>query len=85
MRARMYPGIYLGCMTNLQGTRKVFDLVTGVVKKPRSVTEFPIPDRVIKMVDAWGKRYQKEERENKVEFLNHQKLKYDWDNDELPD
>jgi len=84
MRAHTYPGIYLGCMTNLQGTRKVFDLLTGVVKKPRSVTEFPIPDRVIKMVDAWGKRYQKEECQNKVKFLNCQKLKYDWENDELP-
>ena len=49
------------------------------------MTEFPIPDRVIGLVDAWGKRYQKEEKENKIEFLNRQKLKYDWDNEELMD
>ena len=43
----------------------MFDLTTGVVKKPRSVTEFVIPDRVIGLVNQWGKIYQKEERENK--------------------
>ena len=85
MRPRTYPAIYLGNTNNVQGTKKVFDLTTGVVKKPRSVTEFPIPDRVIGLVNQWGKRYQKEERENKLEFLNRRKLKFDWDNDELVD
>ena len=63
----------------------MFDLLTGVVKKQECDRVFPIPDRVIGLVDTWGKRYQKEERENKIEFLNRQKLKYDWDNDELMD
>ncbi len=45
-------------------------MVTGVVKKPRSVTPFPMPDRVINIVNAWGRRYQKEEQMNKMEFLN---------------
>ena len=82
-RSRTYPSIYLGPTTNIQGTKKVFDLVTGVVKKPRSVTPFPMPDRVINLVNAWGRRYQKEEQMNKMEFLNRKKLKFDWDNDEL--
>ena len=33
-RSHTYPSIYLGPMTNIQGTKKVFDLVTGVVKIP---------------------------------------------------
>ena len=82
-RSRTFPAIYLGPTTNIQGTKKVFDLKTGVVKKPRSVTRFPCPDRVIALVNAWGRRYQKAERANKIEFLNRQKLKFDWDNDEL--
>ena len=82
-RSRIYPSIYLGPITNIQGTKKVFDLVTGVVEKPRSVTPFPMPDRVINIVNAWGRRYQKEEQLNKMEFLNNKKLKFDWDNDEL--
>ena len=46
MRPCTYPYIYLGTTTNLQGTKKVFDLLTGLVKKPRSLMEFPIPDRL---------------------------------------
>ena len=82
-RSRTYPSIYLGPTTNIQGTKKVFDLKTGVVKKPRTVTRFPCPDRVITLVDTWGRRYQKEERKNKLEFLNRKKLQFDWDNDDL--
>ena len=75
--SRTFPSIYLGPTTNIQGTKKVFDLKTGVVKKPRTVTRFPCPDRVIALVNAWGRRYQKEERANKIKFLNRKKLKFD--------
>ncbi len=30
-----------------------------------------------------GKKYQEEEKKNKLEFLNRLQLQYDWDNDEL--
>ena len=83
MRGRTYASIYLGPTANLQGTKKVFDLKTGAVKKVRTVIMFPLPTRVIDLVNAWGRRYQKEEWSNKLEFLNRQKLKYDWDNDDL--
>ena len=36
----------------------------GVMKNPRSVTSFPMPPNVIKVVNAWGISYQKEEKEN---------------------
>ncbi len=74
MRPHTFPGIYLGPTGNRQETKKVFDLTTGVVKKPRSVTSFPMPANVIKLVNAWGNSYQKEEKVNKLEFLNLQKF-----------
>jgi len=73
----------LGVTGNIQGTKKVFDLVTGTVKKPTSVTVFLMPDRVISQVNTWGKKYQEEEKKNKLEFLNCVQLQYDWDNDKL--
>jgi hypothetical protein len=57
-----FAGIYLGVIGNIQGTKKVFNLKTGTVKKPRSVTVLPISDMVIKQVDTWGKKYQEEEK-----------------------
>ena len=68
MRPYTFPGIYLGPTRNLQGMKKVFGLNTGVVKKPRSVTPFPIPPNVIKVVNAWGIRYQKEEKQKSWNF-----------------
>ncbi len=57
--------------------------MTGVVKKPRSVTSFPMPSNVVNLVNTWGIRYQKEEKANKLEFLNCQKFWFDYDNDKL--
>ena len=81
----MFAGIYLGVTGNIQGTKKVFYLTTGTVKKPMSVTTFPMPDHIIDLVNEWGQKYQKEEKKNKLEFLNPVQLQYDWDNDELKD
>ncbi len=44
---------------------------------------FPMPPNVIKVVNAWGIRYQKEEKANKLEFLNCKKFRFDSDNDHL--
>ena len=41
------------------------------------------PTRIIELVNAWGRIYQKEENKDKLEFLSHQRLKCNWDNDEL--
>jgi hypothetical protein len=82
-KSRTVAGIYLGVTDNIQGPKKVFDLKTGTVKKPRSITVLPIPDSFVKQVDAWGKKYQAEEKKNKLKFLNRKKLQYDWDNNEL--
>ncbi len=42
-----------------------------------------MPDCVIDLGNAWGHKYQKEEEQNKIEFLNRKTLKFDWDNDKL--
>ena len=85
MKSRTYSGIYLGTTGNIQGTHKVFDIKTGKVKKPRTISVFPMPDRVLKLVNQWGQRSQREEVQNKLEFLNRLKQRYDWDNDDLED
>ena len=52
-RSRTYPGVYLIPTGNVQGTLKVFDLNTGVVKNLSSATAFPMPDRFIELVNVW--------------------------------
>ena len=85
MQNRTFPGIYLGPTGNMQGTVKVLDLNTGRVKKPKTFTEVPMPASVVKLVNDWGKKYQKTERKESIEFRNRNKEKYSWDNDEYED
>ncbi len=73
MRSRTFPGIFLGPTGNRQGTHKVFNINTGVVKKPRIITPLPMPDWVITMVEDWGRRHQKEDKKQALTFLNKQK------------
>ena len=78
-----YASIYLGITGNIQGTKKVLNLMTRTVKKPRNVTAFPMPDCIIDLVNKWGQKYQKEEKKYKLEFLNCVQLQYDWDNNKF--
>ena len=85
-RSCTYPGVYIGTTGNIQGTPKVFDIKSGKVKKPRSVTAFNVPDRVIDIVDRWGKRSKMEDKKKHLlEFLDRKKRAFDWDNDDLED
>ena len=52
----------MGPTGNMQGTVKVLDLNTGTVKKPKTFTEVPMPDSVVKLVNDWGKKYKKNEK-----------------------
>ena len=61
-KSRTFSGIYLGVTGNIQGTKKVFDLVTGTVKKPWIATVFRMPDRVISQVNAWGKNIKRKRK-----------------------
>ena len=80
---RTFPGVYLGPVGNIQGTKAVFDIKTGVVKEVRTVKEFPMPDNVIMIVNAWGKRYQKEKKKKLLTFHDRNKQAFDWENEEL--
>jgi hypothetical protein len=72
MHPRTFPGIFLGPTGNLQGTHKVFDINTGAVKKPRTITPLTMPDRVIAVIEDWGQCHQQEDKEKTIEFLNPQ-------------
>ncbi len=83
MRPWTFPGIFLGPTGNQQGTHRVFDNNTGIVKKPRTITPLPMPDRVITVVEDWGRRHIKENNSTKLKFLNQIRQQYDWDNEDL--
>jgi hypothetical protein len=70
MRPRTFPGIFLGPTGNRQGTHKVFNINTGVVKKPRTITPLPMPDRVMAVIKDWGRCHQKEDKASTLKFLN---------------
>jgi hypothetical protein len=55
MVTRSTPAIVLGPTGNLQGTYKFFSLETGKKIKRRKLTAYPMPDSVIKKVEAFGK------------------------------
>ncbi len=55
MVTRSTPGIVLGLTGNLQGTYNFFSLETGKKIKRRKITAYPMPDLVIKKVEAFDK------------------------------
>ncbi len=76
----MHPGIYLGPTRNLQGTYMVLGFKSGIVKKYRTITTYtvPVPYHIIGLGNMWRYGYQKTEKQDKLEFLNYEKLKYHW-------
>ena len=68
---------------NLQGSVKCFDLLTGKLIIRRTVEAVPYPDRIIRPANSWGKQSQSKQFGNKLEFFNRNKVKYDWDNEEI--
>lgn len=56
LKPRTHHTICPGPTGNLQGTYKFFCLDTGRVPKRQWFKEMPMPDSVIKMVEAWAKK-----------------------------
>ena len=73
---RTYNGIYLVPTGNWQGTVNLCDLDTGKVKKTCTILSFPVPDRVIETANKRGRKFQKETRIHKIDFLNRHQNKY---------
>jgi hypothetical protein len=70
-----HEAIAMGLTGNLQGLVKFFCLNTGWILKQRSFTALPIPDSVIKRVDAIGLR---EKQGRAFRFLNRKQEPYKW-------
>ena len=71
----------MGPTGNLQGLVKFFCLNTGRILKRRSFTALPMPDRVIKRVNAIGVRKRQGWT---FRFLNWQREPYEW-TDSVPE
>ncbi len=70
MHPQMFPGIFLGRTGNRQGTHKIFNINTGIVKKPRTITPLSMQDMVIAVIEDWGQHHQKEDKASTLKFLN---------------
>ena len=78
-RARTTPAVCLGPTGNMQGTYKFFNLLTGHVVKRRSFTVLPYPSRMIRLVNEWGKKSNKN---NDLIFKNRKNEDFAWDDDD---
>jgi hypothetical protein len=75
MTPRTHKAIAMGPTGNLQGTVKFFCLTTGCILKQHSFTPYPMPDRVIKRVNAIGLG---EKQGCTFWFLNRRQEPYEW-------
>jgi hypothetical protein len=75
MTPRTHEAIALGPTGNLQGSVKFYCIHTGRVLKRRSFTPMPMPDHVIRHVNAIGKR---EGQGRAFRFLNRSLEPYEW-------
>ena len=73
----------LGPAGNLQGSVKCFSLLTGKLLIRRTVKTLPIPDRILKLINKWGRSSRSKQFGNTLEFRDRNKAKYDWDNEEI--
>ena len=64
---------------------KCFDLKTDSVVTRRTFGVLPMPDRIVKQVNAWGMKSKREIRKIKLKFQNRKGNFFDWDNEELED
>jgi hypothetical protein len=82
MVTRSTPAIVLGPTRNLQGTYKFFSLETGKKMKHRKLTAYPMPDSVIKQVEAFGKSSS-----GVFNFADRNSILFEWNKvvDECPE
>ncbi len=81
MTAQTHKAIATGPTGNFQGRVKFYCLKTGRILKRRSFTPLPMPNRVIKRVNAIGAH---EKQGQEFRFLNRRKERYEW-TDEVPE
>ena len=81
---RTHTCLVLGPANNLQGSTKCLDLETGQLVKRRVIKVLPMPGRVIRAVNALGKKKNiKKQPTRDLEFRNRHHKKFEWENEEL--
>ena len=60
-----------------------FDLEIVSVVSRQTIKRLPMPDRVINVINDWGKSQENTEFKNKLEFWDCPRKKYDWENEDL--
>ena len=83
--ARTRPCVHLGPSGNLQGSSKCLDIGTNKVSHRRVIKVLPASKEFIAKVEALGKKGARAIKKNAIKFLNRNKEKFDWDNDDLDD
>eukprot|EP00804_Cyclotella_cryptica_P030821 CCRYP_015076-RE/>CCRYP_015076-RE protein AED:0.49 eAED:0.25 QI:0/-1/0/1/-1/1/1/0/834 len=76
-QARSRDVLCLGPTGNIQGSYYFVDLSTKAVIKRRRIQELPVPDSIIKKVEAWGRR---DKQTGIIRFGNRNNDPYEWDN-----
>ena len=76
MQPKSQGGIDLGPTGNIQGTYKFFSLKTGKLLRRRKFTALPMPDLVIKKVEAWG--HQAVQRDGELAFADRNRIPSQW-------
>lgn len=83
MQERTSSCINLGPTGNFQGTHKFLCLTTGRVIKRRKFTELPMPDSMIRRVEALAAA-DRQTRRQTLDFRNRNNMEFGWDEDDEP-
>ena len=79
MEPRTDPCIAVGPSGNRQGSLLCFKLTNAKVVARQTIKCLPMPDRIVKLLNALGKASGK----TSLKLLNRLREKFDWDNEEL--
>ena len=80
---RNHEYISLRPTRNIQGTRKLFCLSSGIVLKRRNIIRMITSDCIIKLVEYWGGGSRGEKYGKVIEICNRNKELFDWENEEV--
>ena len=86
MKPRTEPCIALGWSRNEQGSIVCFQVRNAKLVQCCTFEPLPMPDLIIRAMNAWGKLSAKAKCKasmKQLEFLNRNKEKFSWDNEEL--
>ena len=82
---RTTSSVALGPSANRQRSVKCFDIETGKVLICCTVTQmtWPLNRRLLQKVEAWDRRGVQTIKHDRIDFLNRNGKKFDWNNNDL--